>query len=286
MNNYTVFLIGANGYLGRIIHQALLELNYQVKVIGRVNSNYQIDGYFNEAGDLICFQEIRPDLIINLANSYILNPSASEIQRMHDSIVKLSENVTNYAVTNRVKLVITSSYFQYAPIDLQPWSEYAEMKRIAANHAKHSLTRAGVPFLELVLYDNYGGAPRGKILDLLVEAFWTGNRIAVNEGYSLINLIHIEDLVDAYLIAIRNFLSPVGGSSSFSLHGDETLTLRQLVQTIEKASGSKTKIQVGWGEKPYRNREMMHYWQPFTRLPQFEPRIKLVNYLNSLLKRD
>jgi CDP-3, 6-dideoxy-D-glycero-L-glycero-4-hexulose-4-reductase len=286
MNRSTILLIGANGYLGKFIYQALVRQSYKVLVIGRATSNYRIDGYFDTAGNLVTYEEIQPDLIINLANSYVIDPSTSEIQKMRESIIDLSNYITDYAVTNRVRVILTSSYFQYAPSDLQPWSEYAEMKRIATSHAKFSLIENGIPFLELVLYDNFGGPPRGKILDLLLDAFRNSGRISVNPGESLINLIHIEDLVQAYLIGVRSILESKCIDSSFSLHGDETLTIRQLVECIEKSSGSNIKMDIAWGEKAYRNREMMQYWQPYPRLPKFEPRIKLVDYLGSVLNQD
>lgn len=92
--------------------------------------------------------------------------------------------------------------------------------------------------------------------------------------------MHVRDAANAFRIAGERVLAAASGTHErFAVTSGSTLSLRELVATIESVSGWP--LPVAWGARPYRPREVM---QPTigTPLPGWAPDIPLDTGLKEL----
>jgi nucleoside-diphosphate-sugar epimerase len=126
---------------------------------------------------------------------------------------------------------------------------------------------SGLPTATLIVFDTFGPRdPRGKILDRMIAAARTGTPLDLSPGEQAIDLVHVEDVVDAILMASERLAAgslPLGGR--FALSSGETVTLRALAARIGTALGRP--VPARWGALPYRQGEIMLPWRGGSALP-------------------
>jgi nucleoside-diphosphate-sugar epimerase len=131
------------------------------------------------------------------------------------------------------------------------------------------------------LSDTYGADDRrSKVLQLLVEAHRTQQPVGLSPGEQVVDLVHVDDVVDALLRAV-----PLADAQarSYAVHGDPVV-LRDFVALVGDVLGSA--VPVEWGARAYRPREMMQPWRHWPRLPGWRPTIALREGLTALLQDD
>jgi len=118
---------------------------------------------------------------------------------------------------------------------------------------------------------------------MLVESFSTNSQVEMSEGEQEIDLVYIDDVLNAYLIAaeiLKN--SKPYKHMIYGISSNNPITLKELVEIINATLNKKPNI--AWGVKPYREREVMKTWKSFERLPGWEPKIGLKEGLKTLLR--
>ena len=96
----------------------------------------------------------------------------------------------------------------------------------------------------------------------------------LSPGEQLLDLVYIDDVVDAFLMAADRLLAgQVAKSEKYAVSTGNPLSLRQVIELFEKATGQKLSIQ--WGKKPYREREVMVPWSLGEKLPSWSPKVSL-----------
>jgi nucleoside-diphosphate-sugar epimerase len=200
--------------------------------------------------------DTRVDLVINFANKYFPDPDEEQTEQMRNAIVGVARAIQNFNLNGNVPLISFATYFQFAPECLQPWSDYSQFKK----EASAIYSSMGSDWTEVVLRDNFGGSRRNKFLDRALEANYFGEELDATEGYSLINLIHVDDICD-YLISLTTQV--ISGehptSERVELRSEKTYTLRELVALVDKYRNKTTKVK--WGNLPYRTREVFESWE-------------------------
>ena len=133
----------------------------------------------------------------------------------------------------------------------------------------------------LNLCDVYGpGDWRPKLLNQLREALDSGRQLELTPGAQLINLVHVSDVAEAYLVAAENLLSSdVSGHVKYSVSSVEQLSVKKLIERIAAVSGRE--VPVFLGALSYRPKEIMVPWHG-TRLPNLNPRVDLTTGLHEL----
>ena len=103
----------------------------------------------------------------------------------------------------------------------------------------------------------------------------------MSPGEQLIDLVHIDDVVQAFLIAAGCLdRQPAGTHETYAVSSGSPLPLRQLVELYRQITG--TDVRVHWGGRPYRPREVMVPWNAGKLLPGWQPRISLEEGLRCL----
>ena len=242
-----ILIIGGNGNLGEAIVDDFSKNFSKVVVTGSTSTKEFLES--NEK-----FQ-----LVINAANKYFPQPTLGQINEMEKSIIGLAESIKNYIIIHNTPLIYFSTYLQYAPKNLQPWSEYSEFKSIAAKFFKHVSVSRSIPTTEIILYDNFGGKRKNKIFDLMLQAAIKGENLATSPGYSVVNLTHVKDIVRGIRESAIEILSPKSKIvRSYQFKSAKSYTLRELELIISKTLNIDKFV--NWGAVEYRSKEVFELW--------------------------
>jgi len=275
-----ILLIGSHGNLGAEIKKYFEKEDYLIFVTSKKNSS---DGkiYFDGTKPLILPKNFKIDLIINAANEYHVSPNHEETSSMRNATTGIAKNILLSNLS--CPILFFSSYLQYLPSELQPWSDYTTMKSEAVEIFKEYGRSRKVTTIEITLYDNYGGQRKNKFFDLALDSIASKKTFKATGGEAVVNLTHIKDIVrnlktlvdkDVYMFKEKNDIS-------FSIQTNDTFTLRSLVEYIERISGKRVFIE--WGSIPYRTREVFQYYNSKPVLPSFSQGQTLDSYILSVL---
>jgi nucleoside-diphosphate-sugar epimerase len=242
-----ILIIGGHGNIGEAIVDDFIKDYSKVVVTGSTSTKELLES--NEK-----FQ-----LVINAANRYFPEPTQRQVNEMEQSIVGLAESIKNYSISHNTPVIYFSTYLQYAPKNLQPWSEYSQFKSIAAKFFKDISVSGSIPTTEIILYDNYGGKRRNKIFDLMLQAAIKEENLATNPGYSVVNLTHVNDIVRGIRESAIEILSPKSKVvRSYQFKSAKSYTLRELELMISKTLNINKFV--NWGAVKYRSKEVFELW--------------------------
>jgi nucleoside-diphosphate-sugar epimerase len=276
-----ILLIGSHGNLGAEIKKYFEKEDYLIFVTSKKNSS---DGkiYFDGTKPLILPKNFKIDLIINAANEYHVSPNHEETSSMRNATTGIAKNILLSNLS--CPILFFSSYLQYLPSELQPWSDYTIMKSEAVEILKEYGRSRKVTTVEITLYDNYGGERKNKFFDLALDSITSEKILKATGGESVVNLTHIKDIVRNLKILIEKDASmfDLKNNFSFSIQTSDTFTLRSLVDYIERVSGKQVLIE--WGSIPYRNKEIFQYYDTKPILPSFSQKQTISSYILSHLK--
>lgn len=275
-------LVGSRGNLGKVVSQLLESRGYEVIAVAR-------HGKGDGSAELVPFVGINfqsneiPDVVINLANYYTAFPTGPDYNLMKDSILGVATAIANYSQKTAVPVVSASTYFQYCPKNLNPWSEYALLKSKAQELLLNFSEKYSFGFTDFVLFDNYGGDRKSKFFDLALESSMSNLPLQATEGEQIVNLTHIKDHATAFVEeSVRLVLTRSNSSNIYQIKSTDTYTLRNLVSFIEGISGKK--LNISWGVIPYREREVFEIWNTgLENPPSWMPNYKLEKYVRDYL---
>lgn len=276
-----VALFGSNGNLGSRVLNASLSENYILVPVKRNNAN-ESEFYLNPSNELSHKEGIIPDLIVNLANFYSPVENTQNTQEMQQAILGLTSTIMKHVQKHGTRVISASTYFQYAPVNMRPWSKYAEFKHRAQQEMVDCCTKKQTHFTDFVLFDNYGGRLRGKFIDRIIECLISGESIEATQGNQLINLTHIDDIARAFIEEMNRILCTEKPEQSiYSVKSDYTRTLREVVADMQETTARR--IDVSWGSIPYREKEVFHNWEiDLENPPKWRPTINFTNWVRDM----
>lgn len=182
------------------------------------------------------------------------------------------------------RFINTGSHWQhYEGAQYSPVSLYAACKEAFAKVLHYYVEARGLAAITLVLFDTYGSDDdRPKLFNLLKEAARTGRPLAMTPGEQAIDLVYVDDVVEAYCVAAAMLNDARKGEhETFAVRSGNPIKLRDLVRLFSEASGRD--IPVRWGARSYRSREIMTPWKDGRDLPGWKPRIPLSDGLRRLI---
>lgn len=292
-----IFITGASGFVGGHLISFLKDRNFDLSLLVRRKSDqdaeekwrgceiYHYDSNFISV--LNAIKSARPNVIVHLASYYVYDNNFTDIDLLLDSNIRLGayilEAMKETGVTNFINTGTSFEHYQdeyYNPVNLYAATKFA-FQDILKFYSKAGFINA----ITLKLFDTYGpNDTRGKILSLLKDNLNTGRTIELSEGEQIIDIIHIYDLCEAYFRAINLLTENSFRSKVYGISSEERMSLRELVSMIERLS--KKKLNIIWGAKPYRNREVMNPWSNFEKLPGWAPSISLEKGLTQVINGD
>ena len=277
MTQVKVLVIGGAGYIGSHVVRALLRENFSVTVYDNLSTGQECNLFANAAfvrGDILDSDALNRvmaegfDAVIHLAAKKAVGESMENPQFYALNNICGSINVFNAMLNNGIKNVVFSSTAaafgmpQYLPLDekhpLEPISFYGfskvEIERVMAWYAKLK----DFHYIALRYFNAVGYAADGSIrgreinpqnlLPIVMETV-TGKRDIVHiygndydtpDGTCIRDYIHVEDLADAHVAAIKSLLQNQQ-SHVINLGTNSGTSVLEIIQATEKVCGRKVK---------------------------------------------
>lgn len=266
-----VFITGAAGFIGSRLAQALLKRGDSVVGFDDFNDFYDpavkrrnvdelsaLDGDFTMIeGDLRLHGDVQKalgdgaDVVVNLAARAGVRPSLEQPVLYTDTNVRGLVNVLEAMnALGLKKLVHASSSSVYGgqekvpfsetdPIN-RPWSPYAATKRsneLFLNTYHHLY---GIESHALRFFTVYGPGQRPDLaIAKFIRLIEAGEPLPFfGDGTSGRDYTFIDDIVQGVVASIDR----VSGCEIINLGGDEPVTLAEMVETIEEATGKRAEI--------------------------------------------
>lgn len=289
----TALVSGATGFVGAHLVRRLRAEGRRVVAVARRTSD--VDGLAARGVEVVVdpgetealaavVAEVRPASVFHLAAKFVALHAPRDVDDLVAGNLGLATRLAEAAVRAGCRrLVVAGTSWQVAPDGAErPNSLYAATKAAFEAILAHYAANDGAKVVALRLYDTYGpGDTRRKLLPLLLAALASGERLGLSPGEQRLDLVHVEDVVDAFLLAERR--AAAGGAGlfeRFAVRSGRSVSVRELVAILEAASGRA--MPVVFGERPYRVGEVMTP-SPGEILPGWRARIGLEDGLSALI---
>lgn len=287
---------GATGFVGSHLARRLVREGWRVHILRRAGSrlpdaaefvritNHIHDG--STEGMVHCVAQAKPDVVFHLASLFLSQHTTKDVESLIQSNVLFGNQLLEAMKVNGVNYLINTgtSWQHYDNEDYSPVCLYAATKQAFEAILEYYIQACGFKAITLKLFDTYGpDDPRPKLFYLLNKAATSAEPLDMSKGEQLIDLVHIDDVVGAYLIAAERLLEgSVSQHEIYAVSSGQPLPLQELVQLY--AEVSKQAVNVNWGARPYRYREVMVPWNRGNSLVGWSPKINLVDGLSGVAK--
>ncbi|KIL36981.1 hypothetical protein SD71_04615 [Cohnella kolymensis] len=281
-------ITGATGFIGAYLVRKMLVEGWNIHLICRSNANLErirditnelkLHVYDGSASHLNrIMDEARPHVVIHLAAMVITEYTPLDIEPMIQSNVLFGTQIAEAMVRAGCHYLINTGtlqqHFEGKPYG--PTSLYAATKQAFDDILEYYIDTTPLKVVTLKLSHVYGpDDPKQKLFSLLRHAANMEQPLMMSPGHQLIDLVYIDDVVEAFYLAAMRFDEPMTAKhEKYYVSSGHPLELKELVSLYEKVTG-KT-ISVHWGGRPYREREMMFPWPIGERVPGWQVTVLL-----------
>jgi nucleoside-diphosphate-sugar epimerase len=287
-DNHTALITGATGFIGSNLAKVLVREGWNVHAIVRsTSSSAQLEGIMNHINThvhdgsmdnmLKIIEAVSPSVVFHLASLFLASHRPPDIRPLIESnILFATYLVEAMANCGKPKLINTGTSWQhfenreYSPVCL-----YAATKQAFEAILRFYVEASGLRVITLKLFDTYGpNDKRPKLFSALRKASKNATQLSMSEGKQLIDLVYIDDVVDAFLVAAKRHESDrVSGMEVYAVSSGNPISLREVVDTYTGIV--RRPVNIDWGGKPYRQREVMIPWSNGDPLPGWRARVSL-----------
>mgnify|MGYP003683062379 FL=1 len=236
-----ILITGGTGYIGSNLIDKLLSKEFKVFALYNNTKSDKIDdnlSWIKYDGSFDSLTKI-PDkihIILHLATLFSPKHSIDVIRNMINSNILLGVHLLEFAKENNIKSFINTSTYAQSVDDstYNPQNFYTATKGAFESILKFYTESGFVNNITLSLYDTYGpNDTRPKFINLVLNNLNTEQIFNMSLGEQEIRYIYIDDVIEAYCLSIELLLSnKISKSQTFSVCGNETFTLNELVKHI------------------------------------------------------
>jgi nucleoside-diphosphate-sugar epimerase len=273
----TILVTGATGVLAK---RFVSNFGSEFRIILGVRNPTQPNSVKVDSWTEIQPQE-KIDAIVHFAGKYLVDDSPSSTQLVHDATVGTATALGNFCKENRTPLLALGSYFELAPLNMQPWSYYASAKQEAAEILEDASTKHGIPMRYVYAYDTYGqDLSRKKIVDVLLDP--KTEILELSPGDQKLNLTYENDFVEGVKLALEDLCLGIGTFEKLQIrNNNDEYTLREIAETINSFRAKK--IDLKFGSKPYRSKEVFEVWDCAPTIQEWSPKTRFQDFVSKHL---
>lgn len=262
-------LTGSTGFVGQNLFNYFKMQGWDLETIGRQDTVAEMDSKM---------LNFKPEVVIHLATMFRAEHKAAEIEDIIQSNITFGTQVLESVVRHGVKNFInTGTLWQYYEGNRQvPSSLYSATKSAFESILRFYVSASSLQVMNLMLSDTFGPKdPRGKLLSKLISMAGTNETLQLSPGEQKVEWTYIDDVVRAYEVAAQRMLLglELGKFTHYTVTSGEAHSLKDTVDICESVLGQK--IDVRFGAKPYRQREIMSPAKLDPVLPGWSPQVSL-----------
>ena len=265
-----ILVTGATGFIGTNLTQELKK-KHDLYILGQFEGDPEKLGLpgivmsdnIQHLADYIKANEIEG--IIHLASLYLTVHTPVQVKDLVSSNIYFGTAVLEAAsLAGCVRWFLnTGSIWQNYNVEgnaYNPVNLYAATKQAFIDMAKYYSDAFGIRFCTLKLCDTYGpNDTRKKLFKLFKDCSESGEMLKMSPGEQKIDLIYITDIIAGFTHLAELLSSNVKLANEYVLTSGKQIPLKELAQLFLKVSGRKLNIE--WGGRPYRDREVMIPWK-------------------------
>ncbi|MFN8575926.1 MAG: NAD-dependent epimerase/dehydratase family protein [Candidatus Sericytochromatia bacterium] len=231
------------------------------------------------------FSETKIDGVIHLASKFLVNHNTNDINDLINSNILFSTQLLELSCKNNLKWFINTGTFwqHYNNSDYTPVNLYSATKQAFESIAKFYTETYNIRFTTLKLNDTYGANDtRAKIFNLWLKSSNNNETLDMSLGEQLMDIVYIDDVVQAY-IELVNWINNTSNDleSSYYISSGNLISLRKLSILFEESTGKK--LNINWGAREYRQREVMKPSCKGAIVPNWEPKISFKEGINKVI---
>ncbi len=288
-------ITGAAGFVGSRLARKLADEGWEVHGVVRrppgdsavrelctfASAHYH-DGAIESLMRIVA--QSRPTVVFHLAACFVADHRPADVAPLiNDNILFGTQLLEAMRAAGVERIVNAGSAWQhYKNAEYSPVGLYAATKKAFADILQYYVEAHAVQAITLELSDTYGpGDARRKLIPIMLDAEKSAREMSMVSGDLPLNFVHVDDAVSAFVIAARRLLSSETNSHDvFAVRSNEPVAVKELFAIWQKARGAP--LDARWGERPYREREVLDQWTQGTVLPGWQPRVSLSEGLRGL----
>ncbi len=286
---------GGTGFIGSHLIKHLVNEGWMIHLVVRPQSDLRALGltiqeikihiHNGSTESLIrILADSKPQIVFHLAALVIAEHTQEDVVPILQSNLIFSVQLLEAMAVNGVSNIInTGTFWQYyEKKDYSPTCFYAATKQAFESILQFYVEARLFKAITLILFDSYGPCDdRPKLFSVLNDARKLNKVISMSPGDQKIDLVHIFDIVEAYLVAALRLLNnKIAQHCHYKVSSGTLISLKDLIGIYEMTLN--TKLRINWGGRPYREREVMIPWSLGNSLPDWKPKISLPEGIKTL----
>lgn len=293
-----ILVTGATGFIGQNLVKVLIEKDYEIHCIVRVNSDtkninhevkiFKYDENINNLIDYFCQEKF--DGVIHLASLFLASHTKDDISTLISSNIKFGIELLEACKFSSVKWFINTGTFwqNYHSCEYNPVNLYSATKEAFENIARYYIETSDLIFTTIKLNDTFGpNDTRNKVFNLWNKIAKSGEVLEMSEGDQIVDISYIEDVISAYEILLNHLNSDNRDefrNKSYIVTSNERLSLKDLSKVFEESTDSK--LNIVWGGRPYRDREVMIPYNTGESVPNWKQKYTLKEAIRKTIGDD
>ena len=261
-----ILMTGITGFIGHHLGERLVNDGHEVHAIVRPTSKvhalsenlrekvtFHVHDSENTLLDIVtdlCVENHRPDVVFHLATNFVTAHRFEDIQKLIQSNITFGTELLDAMAANNVLNFVNAGTFEQTIDDnISPVNLYAATKDCFEGIVNFYTASRGLKCIGLRLSDTYGADDKSdRLIGRMKKSFDTGETIHLSHVGQLVDLIYIDDAVEAF-IAAKKLLAAnkYDYCGAYSVGLSRPVTLGEVVKIFEEVSGKK--LSVDWGNR-------------------------------------
>lgn len=290
-------ITGATGFVGSHLTRRMVKDGKDVHVLVRRESKltaiqdilhkitlHRIDSTTSSLINAV--KLANPDVVFHLAALFKAVHTPDDLQLLVDSNITFTAQLLEAMKQTSANVLINTgtSWQHYKGVEYDPVCFYAATKQAAQDIITFYCNAYGVRAVTLKLFDTYGPSDtRKKLFDALHTASISKEAVPFSAGEQLLDLVYIDDVVDAFNVAANQCVGALKGSNDqYCISSGRQIQLRAVADLYSLLTGRTLNIQ--WGARLYRHREVMCPFVNGNKLQNWTARFQLEKGIQKIEK--